>query len=508
MYSKKIAIAFITSLLIIVVLSQNVFSENNDIRNSELSERLSKIGLMKGDANGFALERRPTRAEVAVILVRMLGKEKELQNKQYTHPFSDVPSWADKYVGYLYENNITTGVSSSLFGSAQYVSLDQYITFSLRVLGYNEKEGDFNHKEYMNKTLEIGLLDNNDLHYYATKDSFTRDDIVGIMFNTLSTNFKGSNLTLLEKLIYVDGSIDEEAAADAGFIKISTDPVKIVDPNLEAKIREITGKKEGDLFASDLLKIKEINAEGLKINSLEGLQYCKNLKVLYIQNNNITNIEPIRELDQIFYILAGRNQISNIDALSGLSNLEYLDLTNNKVVSIKPLESLTRLKFLTLGNNSVEDITPVSQLTNLETLNLLDLNITDIKPLEKLNKLTWLYLAINDISDISPLASMEHLSYLDLVFNKVSDISVLKNLQSLKELDLHGNSIRDISSLSELVNLTKLHLSENNVTDITALSGLVNLKTLHLADNSIADYSPIKDIYGQLEDKDFNITFK
>lgn len=46
-----------------------------------------------------------------------------------------------------------------------------------------------------------------------------------------------SKATLLEKLVYEDGAIDEKAAVDAGFI--TPEPVTIRDPNLEAIQSEI-----------------------------------------------------------------------------------------------------------------------------------------------------------------------------------------------------------------------------------------------------------------------------
>lgn len=239
------------SLIFTIVFAQVSFSVTGDIRHAENAERLSKIDIFKGDSAGFGLERQLTRAEASALIVRLIGKEKEVLNGNYSHPFSDVQSWADKYVGYLYTNKLTTGISSTLYGSSEYVSLQQFVTFILRVLGYSDQKGDFKYSQCLEKAVQIGLLNNEEVYYYTSKDSFIRDDIVGIIVNALSTNVKDSGTTLLEKLVY-EGAIDMEAAAGAGFI--SLEPVTIKDPNLEAKIREIIGKKEGELFAYELEK--------------------------------------------------------------------------------------------------------------------------------------------------------------------------------------------------------------------------------------------------------------
>lgn len=239
------------SLIFTIVFAQVSFSVTGDIRHAENAERLSKIDIFKGDSAGFGLERQLTRAEASALIVRLIGKEKEVLNGNYSHPFSDVQSWADKYVGYLYTNKLTTGISSTLYGSSEYVSLQQFVTFILRVLGYSDQKGDFKYSQCLEKAVQIGLLNNEEVYYYTSKDSFIRDDIVGIIVNALSTNVKDSGTTLLEKLVF-EGAIDKEAAAGAGFI--SLEPVTIKDPNLEAKIREIIGKKEGELFAYELEK--------------------------------------------------------------------------------------------------------------------------------------------------------------------------------------------------------------------------------------------------------------
>ena len=46
------------------------------------------------------------------MLTRLLGAEKTALAGNWKHPFTDVPQWADKYVGWLYQNGLTKGVSA------------------------------------------------------------------------------------------------------------------------------------------------------------------------------------------------------------------------------------------------------------------------------------------------------------------------------------------------------------------------------------------------------------
>ena len=93
---------------------------------------LKVLGLFKGvSETDFALDRAPTRLEAVTMLIRMLGKEKEALTGSWHHPFTDVPSWADSYVGYAYEKGLTNGVSANSFGTGD-ASSAMYLTFVLR----------------------------------------------------------------------------------------------------------------------------------------------------------------------------------------------------------------------------------------------------------------------------------------------------------------------------------------------------------------------------------------
>jgi Leucine-rich repeat (LRR) protein len=109
------------------------------------------------------------------------------------------------------------------------------------------------------------------------------------------------------------------------------------------------------------------------------------------------------------------------------------------------------------------------------------------------------------IKDISSLAYFVNLKDLGLSINAVSDISVLSKLTKLFNLQLQSNMISDLSPLSSLKNLVILELRDNQITDVSAISGLKSLELLSLAGNMITDFSPLKDIYPNLKDADFEI---
>ena len=108
------------------------------------AQLLYNLGLFQGSGTNedgsprFALERAPTRAEAVTILVRLLGAEEAAQAQTWTTPFTDVPDWAQSYVGYAYAKGYTTGVEPTRFGSSTPVSTAQFLTLLLRALGYED----------------------------------------------------------------------------------------------------------------------------------------------------------------------------------------------------------------------------------------------------------------------------------------------------------------------------------------------------------------------------------
>ncbi len=168
------------------------------------ADELAAMDLFNGTENGYELDRAPTRAEAAAMLVRLLGKEAEAMELTYTAPFTDVADWAKPYVQYLYDNNLSNGVSETMFGSAQVCTAQQYTTFLMRALGYSEAAGDFTYAEALAFGMEMGVVD------YANynTESFLRDNVVAMSYTALSVNPKGSDVDLLAKLS-AEGSVVE-----------------------------------------------------------------------------------------------------------------------------------------------------------------------------------------------------------------------------------------------------------------------------------------------------------
>jgi hypothetical protein len=159
---------------------------------------LGQLGLFKGVSDtgtDYALDRAPTRTEALVMLIRALGKDSEALNGNYTHPFTDVPSWADKYIGYAYEKGLTKGVSATELGTGNADS-DMYLTFMLRALGYSDSAGDFTWNAPELLARAVGILPES-----VNTSNFLRADVAVISWAALEADQKSGMQRLSKKLI-------------------------------------------------------------------------------------------------------------------------------------------------------------------------------------------------------------------------------------------------------------------------------------------------------------------
>ena len=177
------------------------------------AQMLYDLGLFKGTDKGFALEKSMTRAEASVMLTRLLGAEKTALAGKWKHPFTDVPQWADKYVGWLYQNGLTKGVSATLYGSQRNVTCGQYCIFLTRAhLDADSYQG-------------TAFVDNDEVRQ-TDEEGFIRGDAVSLSARLLSTNYAKngdeSDRSVAEKLID-DGVFTAEQFKNAAWDVLSRD---------------------------------------------------------------------------------------------------------------------------------------------------------------------------------------------------------------------------------------------------------------------------------------------
>jgi internalin A len=92
--------------------------------------------------------------------------------------------------------------------------------------------------------------------------------------------------------------------------------VDFPDPNLEAEIRDAIGKPTGPIYDTDVAGLTSLDADGVAISDLTGLEYCTDLTYLSLDNNQISDLSALAGCTSLTYLNLSTNQISDLSALA------------------------------------------------------------------------------------------------------------------------------------------------------------------------------------------------
>ncbi|MFV0424394.1 MAG: InlB B-repeat-containing protein [Bacilli bacterium] len=214
------------------------------------------------------------------------------------------------------------------------------------------------------------------------------------------------------------------------------------DPVLQEAVRSELGLGTVDEITYDnillLNEIEFVNNE--TITSFSGLENATNLKVININNIDLSNV--------------------SLTPLTAIESLESLKLTNVNISDISEFQSVyyPNLTDLNMQYNNIEDISVV------ETVNLPTLEILDVS-----------HNIINDISSIAN-ASLPSLMYLNASYNNLENIEPLKDADfpNIAEIYASDNKLHDVEvmrglSETKFPNLNVFEVSRNNIIDITPI---------------------------------------
>jgi len=202
---KRLLLLLFSTLLLSATLCISASASDFDA----VAEDLSTIGMFRGTAHGFELDRAPTRSEAAIMLVRLYGAEEAAKSAyesgEISHPFTDVSTFTSPYVAWLYTNGITNGFTETTYASQRACSAQNYVVFLLRALGY--KDGvDFQYADALSFAQKKGFYDP-----ALFTGEFLRDDLAALTYQGLATDMADEETYLLDALIG-SGAIEKTSA--------------------------------------------------------------------------------------------------------------------------------------------------------------------------------------------------------------------------------------------------------------------------------------------------------
>lgn len=151
------------------------------------------------------------------------------------------------------------------------------------------------------------------------------------------------------------------------------------------------------------LAIQNINSSYLNvvIPSLENLEV---LGFAYIGLRDIA----FKPLDNVKTLYLQENNLENIDGVTNIESLEVLVAYNNSITTVPDLSRLTNLKEINLTENKITDISNLITAPNLFAVGLQYNQITDVSVIPQMPNLTELYIQGNQIQDVSPIVDILH----------------------------------------------------------------------------------------------------
>jgi len=375
---KKTAYTLIFTLVITIALfiaSGTALASDYD----HCAEALQAMGLFQGSTNGFELDRQATRAEGAVMLVRLLGAEEEALNGDYSHPFLDVPDWASPHIAYMYETGLTKGTGATTFSPQGICDLQMYSTFILRALGYEETAGDFTYAAATDFAYKLGVVD-----LITGSGAFLRDNMAAISYTALFASPKGTQTALLAQLIE-QGAVNSAAAQP--YLTLFADYAQLHSPSAPAE------------FGIDIPMEIKFNIGVNMDMGAEGKMDLKYDTLLQLDASAVDEVNSIEEvlaamtkirfgmINQIVIDGGSLGEEVNMDLKLDLYLLDgtlYLNTDLGKILDL-PLPEKLKFDMASLENLLDEmdiDISEVSDLdifANLPTQEMLD-NVATLLP--------------------------------------------------------------------------------------------------------------------------------
>lgn len=321
-------------------------------------------------------------------------------------------------------------------------------------------------------------------------------------------------------------------AVPFGSAEGANETIRFADKAVEARVREILSIPQAPITANDMKRIDafidsrahEEAGEALsdqttrppaeKIQTIEDLAYCTNLKSLFLMDESVSSLEPLRDLRSLEEaVFVDCPLITDVEPLAGLPALWSVVLVNTGVRDASPVLAMPGLRtFVAYGVPSDFSIAALLQTSGLEKCflrkasvvsafdytplmghaNLREVMLVDVAPSDFAALVeSWPALEMLDVTD-SQLTNDDlqalrghSLTQLRLQFcPNITDLTSLAGMESLRSMILFECGIEDVSSIGQMAHLDQLlDLRGNPVQDIGPLGNLDSLDKLMLSPN-------------------------
>ena len=316
---------------------------------------------------------------------------------------------------------------------------------------------------------------------------------------------------------------------------------------------------------SEMYALEELEAPMNRIFDLGPVGGLPKVRHAVFWKNRIERLDPVSNLTNLEVFSVTDNLVRDVSPLQGLNKLDWLELRGNFIIDFSPIRDILpnlsgtdgfevimpedkisfndpvleqrvrkamgkpdgdilvgdalKVSELPLGNpwqenipndTKIHDISALKYFANLFKLELFFHDIQDTGALRYMRDLGILDLNGSGGYDLAPVAGLSNLKFLHIGgWNpQVPDLSPLSGLTGLEWLNISQTRITSIEPLRNLTNLQTL-FAEAAIEDFSPIAGHTKLKTLYILtgvpDKYVPDLTPLKDIYPNLTDKNFEM---
>lgn len=282
--------------------------------------------------------------------------------------------------------------------------------------------------------------------------------------------------------------------------------VTFQEPMIEEAVRLVLNRPDGALTMDDLAQVEEIyiqsdracasqaefweaSSEWYEVDTqmrgplkdLSDLSHMPNLKIVYIEAQQISDLSPMKELHELQRIDLACNNISDLSPLEGKETLLEVDfLDNGTLEGIEAVRTWKAIRSLSLENTGSYDGSPVGAFHRYEFLGI------------KNNSDAWKY-----------LPGM-HIDALAIGYDGQTDLECIRDVAYIGELYIFYSDIRDISALEGREDITLLNMEGCMIDD---LSPLFTMPNLGIVDMSASEQYRMEDLVAKYGEPQFQIIY-
>jgi hypothetical protein len=243
------------------------------------------------------------------------------------------------------------------------------------------------------------------------------------------------------------------------------------------------------LAEKDELSLQTISDEDPRVSTVVPLEGMTNLRMLWLQNNYIADLQPLTKMSKMRHLNIYSNKVTDLSPLAHLQSLEILHLGENPVESFAALEQLPNLRWLLLSTDQVACFTRCKRLPSLQTLVIeCEGSVDDLTNFPEMPSLK--VLDMQGLKETAGIEQFPSLSTLELIYGQFSRLDGVEKLKGLTHLEAWSSQPLSLQPLSTMYALRRVKILAPEVTDLSALSRLPVLHEVRIGDRHDANKIP------------------